>query len=223
MNHSASVLPLCPACKKGNLHELVRTEVFRPRDVEVRVELLTSSCDACHVETTRASQHNENLRRLAARKMHYGDLLLGEEIVTLRKRYGLTQQAAARIFGTGKVSFSRYENETSYPDKPTTLLLTIAIEKPDSLKWLADRAGVEIPLWRDRCEDGRLSIHKVSTHPIKVERIDSASYELAATQQTHGSGLDGWHEIHDLGRASVESVRVETCKDQLAASALEAA
>jgi HTH-type transcriptional regulator/antitoxin MqsA len=105
------------------------------------------------VETTRAAQHDENLRRLAARKAKYGDVLLGEEIVGLRKRYGLTQVAAARLFGKGKIAFSRYENEATYPDASTTLLLTMAIDMPDSLKWLADKAGVEIPMWRERCED----------------------------------------------------------------------
>jgi HTH-type transcriptional regulator/antitoxin MqsA len=79
--------------------------------------------------------------------------LLGEEIVGLRKRYGLTQLAAARLFGKGKIAFSRYENEATYPDASTTLLLTMAIDMPDSLKWLADKAGVEIPMWRERRED----------------------------------------------------------------------
>ena len=150
-----SLSPLCPACKAGRLQAITRTEVFRPNGEPVTVELQASRCDACSVETTRAAQHGENLRRRAARKAHYGDLLMGEEIVALRKRYGLTQQAASRIFGKGKIAFSRYENEVTYPDVSTRLLLTMAIEKPDSLKWLADKAGVEIPLWRERSEDAR--------------------------------------------------------------------
>ncbi len=149
------LLPRCPACKHGRLHALVRTDVFRPNGNPVTVELQASRCDACGVETTRASQHDENLRRLAARKNQYGNLLMGEEIVALRKRYGLTQQAASRLFGKGKIAFSRYENEVTYPDESTTLLLALAIERPDCLKWLADRAGVEIPLWREQCEDER--------------------------------------------------------------------
>lgn len=145
--------PVCPACKAGQLHTVTRTRDFRPRGRLVTVDLLASRCDACGVETTRAAQHDENLRRLAARKAQYGETLLGEEIVGLRKRYGLTQVAAARVFGKGKIAFSRYENEATYPDASTTLLLTMAIDMPDSLKWLADKAGVEIPLWRERCED----------------------------------------------------------------------
>lgn len=161
---------VCPACKAGQLHTVTRTRDFRPRGRLVTVELLGSRCDACGVETTRAAQHDENLRRLAARKAQYGDVLLGEEIVDLRKRYGLTQVAAARLFGKGKIAFSRYENEATYPDASTTLLLTMAIDMPDSLKWLADKAGVEIPMWRERCEDARAEELKPVAAPVHRSR-----------------------------------------------------
>lgn len=151
--NSTTNLPVCPACKQGHLNSALRTRTFHPRGIAVEVELLTSECDHCHVQTTRAAQHDENLRRLAARKAAYGGLLMGEEILSLRKRYGLTQQAAAKIFGKGKIAFSRYENEASYPDDSTTLLLRLAIDKPDVIKALADWAGVELPLWAERCED----------------------------------------------------------------------
>jgi len=161
---------VCPACKAGQLHTVTRTRDFRPRGRLVTVELLGSRCDACGVETTRAPQHDENLRRLAARKAQYGNTLLGEEIVGLRKRYGLTQVAAARVFGKGKIAFSRYENEATYPDASTTLLLTMAIQMPDSLKWLADKAGVEIPLWPERSEEARAGEPKAVAAPVHRSR-----------------------------------------------------
>ena len=146
-------LTVCPACKQGCLHPALRTRTFHPGGNAVEVQLLTSQCDRCEVETTRAAQHDENLRRLAARKDSYRGLLMGEEILSLRKRYGLTQQAAAKIFGKGKIAFSRYEAEATYPDQTTTLLLRLAIEMPDVIKALADIAKVELPLWGERCED----------------------------------------------------------------------
>lgn len=156
-------LPLCPVCRRGHLHPTTRMEEFNPRGKKVEVELLTSRCDACAERTTRAAQQDENLVRLAARKQHYGQLLLGEDILDLRKRYGLKQQAAAKIFGKGKIAFSRYENEASYPDDSTTLLLRLAIDKPDVIKALADWAGVDLPLWAERCEDDqRLKAHQPS-------------------------------------------------------------
>lgn len=187
MNSSKS-LPMCPACRKGHLHEVTRTEVFWPRGAEVSVELLASKCDACGVQTIRAAQHDENLRRLAARKQQYGDVLMGEEIVTLRKRYGLTQQAAAKIFGKGKIAFSRYENEVTYPDDSTMLLLRMALEKPDTLKWLADRAGVELPLWRERCEDGRMSLRVVDAREMQVAKTESAQYQAPVAGAAKASG-----------------------------------
>jgi putative zinc finger/helix-turn-helix YgiT family protein len=190
----STLLPLCPACRKGRLHAITQTEVFLPHGNEVPVELLASRCDACGVETTRASQHDENLRRLAARKEHYGGLLMGEEIVSLRKRYGLTQKAASRIFGKGKIAFSRYENEVTYPDEGTTLMLAMAIEKPDCLKWLADKAGVEIPLWRERCEDGRRAVRVVAAQEFRLPLNAQFVYEEPEAIEAEAQTDDGWLE-----------------------------
>lgn len=143
----------CPACKKGHLHQAERIREFSPNGKSLQVTLLTTRCDQCGSEKTLASQHKENLARLAARKAHYGKLLMGEEILALRQRYGLTQQNASTIFGKGIIAFSRYENEVTYPDDSTTLLLQLAIESPSVIKKLAGKAGIELPLWSARCED----------------------------------------------------------------------
>lgn len=145
--------PTCPACRLGHLHPAERVRTFSPHGKTVEVQLLTSRCDKCGEETTRAAQQKENLVRLAARKAHYGGLILGEDILALRKRYGLTQQDASKIFGKGIIAFSRYENEVTYPDDSTTLLLQLAIESPSVMKSLADKANIELPLWAARCED----------------------------------------------------------------------
>ncbi len=157
-------LGLCPVCRKGHLVATQRIREFKPNGERVEVPLQTSICDVCGETTTKASQHKENLRALAARKAHYGNLLMGEEILALRKRYGLTQQQASRIFGKGKIAFSRYESEASYPDESTTLLLTMALEKPNVMKSLADKAGVDLPLWTERCEDEQ----RVKLRPIQM-------------------------------------------------------
>ena len=165
----------CPACRKGHLHEGPSERVFHPRGKTLTVSLLTSICDQCGAEATSASQHDENLHRLAARKAHYGELLMGEEIHALRRRYGLTQQQASRIFGKGKIAFSRYESETTYPDESTTRLLALAIAKPETLKWLADKSGVNVPLWQERCEDQqrvKLRVLARPNAPARKQRID---------------------------------------------------
>lgn len=195
-------LPRCPVCKKGQLLPSTTHREFKPRGQTVRVELLASVCNHCGKETIRAKQHDENLQRLADRKHRdeYKGLLLGEEILALRHRYGLTQQAAAKIFGKTNITFSRYEHEVTYPDESTTTLLRMAIEKPDALKWLADQAGEPVPLWQERCEDRRLTLRKVPAAPTTLrilERVDFAT-EASGTAPM-GSG---WHQVQRDGRGN---------------------
>ena len=183
----------CPACRQADLQPATRVREFHPRGqtATVRVELLTSVCPSCGAEATSAAQHSENLKRLKERKAQYAGLLLGEEIFSLRRRYGITQQAAAKIFGKGKIAFSRYENETSYPDESTTRLLELAIAKPDVIRWLADKAGVELPLWEARCEAERRDKLRLVADVRKVDPAITRWAKPAATVPDHPATLGG--------------------------------
>lgn len=143
----------CPRCRSNEIDDIDEMRSFMPHGKPVHVTLRRSRCRSCASVFTRASQHDENLRRLAARKAEYGNVLMGEEILALRKRYGLTQVAASRLFGKGLIAFSRYENESSYPDASTNKLIRLAISDPLTLRKLADQEGMEIPLWKERRDD----------------------------------------------------------------------
>jgi putative zinc finger/helix-turn-helix YgiT family protein len=182
----------CPACRLTELVPDTYLRDFHPHGKVVAVTLLTSRCSSCGAEATSAAQHAENLARLKARKADYGGLLLGEEILALRRRYGITQQNAAKIFGKGKIAFSRYENETSYPDESTTRLLTLAIEKLDVIRWLADRADVELPLWDARCEDERRDKLRVVADVRKVDAEASSWAKPAMDRRSPHAMLSKW-------------------------------
>ena len=179
----------CPSCQAGELQPTSYEEIFKPRGKEVRVNLLSSECSACGARFTSGSQHDENLKRLDLRRAEYGDVLLGEDIVAFRMRYGITQTAAARIFGKSKIAFSRYENEAFYPDASTTKLLRLAMELPQVLKKLADAAGVPIPLWEARCADERKT---------KVVEL------IASSAKPQGTRF--WKQVprHDLSSAKLD-------------------
>lgn len=143
----------CRVCNDGTLQASTIVREYHPNKQTVKVELLESQCQKCGAVSRSSAQHSENLRRLAARKAEYGDQLMGEEYVAFRKRFGLTQREASKIFGKGLIAFSRYENEDTYPDASTRLLIELAIAQPEILKTLADKAGVKIPLWKERMAD----------------------------------------------------------------------
>lgn len=112
----------------------------------------------------------ENLRLLRERKAGYGEHLLGEEIFAFRRKYGLSQQAAAKVFGKGKIAFSRYENEKTFPDDSARKLFQMAMHFPEVLKKLADDAGVEIPLWGMRLADSYAQKVRVMRVISRVEQ-----------------------------------------------------
>ena len=176
----------CRVCKAGVLHDAVFRQEFFPNKKTVTVELLESKCNSCGAVRTLSAQHEENLRRLAARKSEYDGQLLGEEYIALRKRYGFTQQQASKIFGKGIIAFSRYENEDFYPDTSTRLLIEVAIARPDVLKTLADKAGVTIPLWKERCEDEQ----RIKVRPILAATTRRATimHEDWTVNSAAGSG-----------------------------------
>jgi HTH-type transcriptional regulator/antitoxin MqsA len=151
---ASSTTPVaCHRCKEGVLEPFERVETFRPPTGEVHVRLLAARCSSCSREAGLPSQLAENIKRREARRSAYGEHLLGEDIFALRRRYGLTQQSASKVFGKGKIAFSRYETESSFPDSSTTKLLKLAMRFPFVLKALADDAGVKVPLWDERCEN----------------------------------------------------------------------
>lgn len=215
MSKGESKVRRCPACRREGLQESTYVREFHPRGqaVPVRVELLTSVCPSCGAESTSAAQHSENLKRLKARKAQYGGLLLGEEIFSLRRRYGITQQAAAKLFGKGKIAFSRYENETSYPDESMTLLLTLAIEKPDVIRWLADRAGVDLPLWEARCEDERRAKLRLVADVRKVDPAVNRWAKPAAVVPEHPV-IAGGAALRWLRDTLEQSTRTMTANDE---------
>lgn len=217
MANPVGSLGVCPVCRKGHLVAAERVRVFEPHGKRVEVKLLTSQCDACGETTTKASQHKENLRALAERKGHYGKLLMGEEIQALRKRYGLTQQQASAVFGKGKIAFSRYESETTYPDESTTLLLTLAMERPEVMKVLADKAGVELPLWNERCEDGqRVKLRTIRGVPAPVMRREYTQVSMPVSE----SALAGAYSPLDLLKKVSTTCTGAACNDPDIAEAI---
>ena len=202
----------CPACRQANMQPATRVREFCPHGQMLRVELLTSKCPACSALATSAEQHTENLKRLKARKAQYGGLLLGEEILSLRRRYGITQQAAAKIFGKGKIAFSRYENETSYPDATTTRLLELAIEKPVEMRWLADKAGVDLPLWEARCQDEQRAKLRLVADVRRVDPAVNRWAKPAATILEHPA-IPGGAALRWVRDSLDRSTRMVTAND----------
>lgn len=146
-----ATLPTCRSCKTGQLRPSQRSKTFSPPGVgPVTVQLLQSICGHCSQHANLVSQHDENLRRLAARKESYGPHFLGEELFSFRRQYGLRQGAVEAIFGLDYGQWDLFENEAAYPAEGARKLIELAMNEPLVLQHLASSTKQRIPLFSQR-------------------------------------------------------------------------
>lgn len=138
----------CPICGEGNL--LTRKH---QRDSEldgykfVVSSLLHSVCDHCgeRVTTPDQSRHNKKVlvdsRARAVAERDRSQALQGSDVLRIRKKLGLTQAQAFRVFGGGTNAFSKYENGEVVPSDAMERLLRLADSVPVAATWLMRRGG----------------------------------------------------------------------------------
>lgn len=132
--------------------------VREPREVttathKVTVEDEFYRCDTCGETFYLGGMADESFRRAAAAIRAQDGLLLPEEIVALRKRYGLSQAALERLIGSGPKTVVRWERGTVHQTKTADTLLRVLLAHPEVAAELARERGVELAL-PPAAEDG---------------------------------------------------------------------
>jgi HTH-type transcriptional regulator/antitoxin MqsA len=101
---------ICPICETGILSKQVHTGEIQYRDRSVHVPGLEySQCDNCGADPVLAEQTKRNQVRFSDAKRAIDGLLSSSDIRKARHYLGLTQHAAASMFGGGLNAFSKYE------------------------------------------------------------------------------------------------------------------
>ena len=136
----------CANCGSSELQFLTEAETFNYKSQSLTVDVDYSVCTQCGAEAilTEQIKHNDCRVRDAWRKAD--GLLSGAEISALRKKLGLTQQDAARLFGGGVNAFSKYERGEVIQSQGMDKLMRLALEeKPvNAYRWLRERSGLSI-------------------------------------------------------------------------------
>lgn len=134
----------CPACGEGKLTSHVREVVIEHAGVRGIVPAHYSACDYCGSELAGPAESQANKRAAVAFRKCAEQLLLGSEIKAFRSQFELTQDIAAKLFGGGKVAFSRYENDEIVQSEPMDSLLRLCRENPMNLLVLAKQKSVAL-------------------------------------------------------------------------------
>ena len=135
---------LCPVCGEDVLQVVNGSMPFEYQGQTTALEQLSSTCDCCGSEIATAAQSKANLRAATAFKKQVDGFLAGAEIRDFRKRFDLTQEVCALLFGGGEVAFSRYESDTVYQSAPMDRLIRLCIHDPKNILELSKQSAVEL-------------------------------------------------------------------------------
>ncbi|MFH0223189.1 type II toxin-antitoxin system MqsA family antitoxin [Vibrio furnissii] len=133
----------CPICEMGQLTLHTERITVEHLGQQGQIESQYAVCDCCGSEQTGTAEARFNKRAMIAFKKQVQGLLTGNELQVLRKRWGLKQADAAKVFGGGPVAFSKYESDDVMQSDAMDKLLRLAAEVPAALDKLMLDAGVE--------------------------------------------------------------------------------
>ena len=170
---------LCPICEEGYLHP--QTEQI---DAEYMGEKGTipsqySVCAACGSEQADAADVRFNKRAMISFKKQTQGLLTGAEVFEMRKRWGLNQREAAKVFGGGPVAFSKYEKDDVMQSDAMDKLLRLANDIPTVLDKLILNAGVENSILQANWTD--IAVINIRRKPVRTSA--KVVYEQTSTDE----------------------------------------
>lgn len=130
----------CPICEKS--HEVEEYE--RETNVVIKGETISyienyycctnTLSEECEFQTAEMMNKNLMAARNAYRVKHH--LLTSDEIVSIRKYYGLTQVELARLLGWGEATISRYESKAIQDEAHNNVLSLIKVNPMYALEML---------------------------------------------------------------------------------------
>lgn len=129
---------ICPNCEKERDLELIRTtEDVEVRGEHIEVDVEYYKCLSCGEEFEDPHSDDDPLDKAYReyRKRHH--MVQPEEIRSMRKRYGLTQNEMAKLLGWGATTLSRYENG-ALQDEAHEKTLRLAMEPRNLLTLIED-------------------------------------------------------------------------------------
>lgn len=117
----------CPICAEGHIERRVEQAENEYKGHRAMLPLYFVVCDHCKSDFATSVEGRLSRRALLAWRKQIDGLLVGREIATIRKRFGLTLTQASRLFGVEGVAFSKYENDDLVQSEAMDSLLRRAV------------------------------------------------------------------------------------------------
>lgn len=134
---------VCPVCGAGHLTRQSVAEKLTYKGITETYEHVFSVCDVCFVDQADAEEMRLNKRAVIRLKKVIDGLLPGDEMKSIRKGWGITQDEASLIFGGGPKAFSKYETDDIAQSESMDKLIRTAAKFPQVFSDLCTVAGIK--------------------------------------------------------------------------------
>jgi HTH-type transcriptional regulator/antitoxin MqsA len=121
------------------MHRAVRPLTLTYKDESLTVDMPGWYCDESEESIHTGEDMKVSDRALNRLKARTGGLLQPEEIRHIRKRLGLTQEAAGELIGGGPRAFQKYEAGDLLPSRAISSALALLDHNPSGLAVLTAR------------------------------------------------------------------------------------
>lgn len=191
---------LCPICGEGHVTDHVDQIESEYKGKTALLPMHYQVCDTCHSDFAGAAEGKKNKRAIMAFRKSVDGLLTGAEIVALRKKYKLTQDQAAKLFGGGPVAFSKYENDDVSQSESMDSLLRL-VRRSEAAFWeLVDEKGLLAELKPPKvAEVADLGVRVQTTNIVAMADFRGVSLQKSAkrsftfsTESTHSTDSKKW-------------------------------
>lgn len=132
----------CPECNEWVEYNIKSGIIKDYKGKEVNVEEKIAYCNTCRNELFVEEIEEENLKRLYDEYRKVAGIVSPEDIIKLRKKYGLSQRELGNILGWGKMTVNRYERG-ALPDKSHSDLIKLLLENDEVLRGKVEEAYKE--------------------------------------------------------------------------------
>lgn len=123
----------CSNCDNNVNYSIRKGVIENYKGYKVDVEEKIAVCNVCNNDIYVSEIESENFKRLYSKYKELADIISGEEIISFRNDYNISQRELTSILNWGKMTINRYERG-AVPSQSYNDLLKLIISNQDIFK-----------------------------------------------------------------------------------------
>lgn len=159
-------------CSHKNTTIIEKNETYVVKGEKITVNAEIKKCETCNQELFDMNLDTENLKRAYRKYKQNHNLMQSEEIIMLRKKFGLTQNMLAVLVGCTQATIARYEKGSIQNETHNTAL--VLLKKFENIKEIFEKKKSEFNFGEREVLEKLLSEEKNDLNAMLINLLESS-------------------------------------------------